>query len=104
MFKKEFSDDERVRRTLCASEVNEAFNDDFEGPLGLSTRTHADGWTITGEVVQDWICWVNAFEATHPVYGRVWGDFESEVFADSEEGYEAFFAQHTPEEWDPWDI
>ena len=66
--------------------------------------THDDGWAITGEIHEDYYEWVNEFEATHPIYGRVWGDFENKVFADSEEGYADFYAKHSPFEWDYWDI
>lgn len=66
--------------------------------------THKDGWTIVGEVVTDYYSWVNEFEATHPVYGRVYGNFEYEVYADSEEGFAHFWEHHRPCEWDYWDI
>lgn len=36
--------------------------------------------------------------------GKVWGDFEYIVYADSEEAYEDFYKNHPPEEWDYWDI
>ena len=62
------------------------------------------GWTITGEIHEDWYEWVNSFEAKHPEFGRVWGDFESEVYADSEEGYKHFWEHHEPYAWDYWDI
>lgn len=66
--------------------------------------THEDGWTVTGDVVEDYYEWVNEFEAIHPVFGRVWGDFEHEVYADSEEGFAHFFEHHPPNEWDYGDI
>lgn len=66
--------------------------------------TQPSGWTITGEIHEDYYEWVNEFEATHPDFGRVWGDFEKEVFADSQEAYDHFFAQHPPKEWDYFDI
>ena len=66
------------------------------GELGLNPS----GWKIDGEVHDDWFQWVNEFEATHPVFGRVWGDYEKEVFADSQEAYEHFFAHHPPNLWD----
>lgn len=71
---------------------------------GVHTRTHADGWTITGEVHEDWVTWVNEFKAEHPLFGKVWGNFEERVFADSEEGFENFYENHTPEAWDYCDI
>lgn len=68
--------------------------------LGLNPS----GWTITGEIHDDWYRWVNEFEATHPDFGRVWGDYEKEVFADSQEAFEHFFVNHPPEDWDYHDI
>jgi hypothetical protein len=62
------------------------------------------GWKIKGEIHEDYYEWVNDFEAEHPKYGRVWGNFETEVNADSEEGYRNFIKSHPPEAWDYWDI
>jgi hypothetical protein len=84
--------------TLGAYEVSE------HGEEGQSTRTHEDGWTISGVVSEDYFTWVNDFEANHPVFGRVWGNFEDKVWADTEEGYQHFWLHHQPEEWDYWDI
>lgn len=86
--------------TLSPDEVRE----DNDRKVGTPSRTHSDGWTISGEIHEDYYEWVNEFEASHPVFGRVWGDFEGEVFADSEEGFQDFYARHTPEAWDYWDI
>lgn len=65
---------------------------------------HASGWVISGEIHEDWYEWVNEFEATHPDFGRVWGNFEEVVYADSEEAFEHFYKNHPPNEWDYWDI
>lgn len=62
------------------------------------------GWNIDGVIHEDYYKWVKAFEATHPVYGKVWGDFEKKVSADSKEGYENFVKNHPPEMWDYYDI
>lgn len=62
------------------------------------------GWVIEGEVIWDYYKWVNYFEAFHPDFGWVKGDFEDEVQAESEEAFEHFIAHHPPEEWDYWDI
>ena len=62
------------------------------------------GWEIKGEIHEDYYEWVNEFEAEHPKYRKVWGDFETEVHADNEEGYKNFIENHPPEEWDYWDI
>lgn len=68
--------------------------------LGLNES----GWTIEGQVHEDWYEWVNEFEASHPDFGRVWGDYESEVHADSEAAFEHFFNNYPPQLWDYWDI
>lgn len=86
-------------RTLSPSEVS-----DEKNVCGLHTKTHPSGWTITGEVHEDYYYWVNEFSATHPVYGFVNGDFESKVYASSKEAYEHFVENHPPEEWDYHDI
>lgn len=77
---------------------------DTGATYGVHERTHASGWTIKGEIHEDYYTWVNGFEAHHPEYGRVWGDFEEEVYADSEEGFNHFYENHTPEPWDYGDI
>lgn len=64
------------------------------------TKEDGRSWQIH----EDWYLWVNKFEATHSIYGRVWGDFEDEVFADSEDGLNHFIKNHPPEEWDYADI
>lgn len=71
---------------------------------GEFSRTHESGWTIKGEVREDYYYWVNDFEASHPTFGRVYGNFESEVHADSEEAFSNFWANHEPQAWDYWDI
>ena len=68
--------------------------------LGL----HDDGWKIEGDVCEDYYEWVNEFSATHPVFGRVWGNFEDKVYADSEVGFNHFYENHPPSDWDYWDI
>ncbi len=71
---------------------------------GRHSRTHADGWTIEGDVHEDYFVWVNEFSASHPHHGRVWGNFENEVHADTEEGFQHFFKHHPPSAWDYYDI
>lgn len=68
------------------------------------TLTHKNGWTVTGVLIEDWYEWVNDFEASHPTYGRVYGNFENEVYADSEDGFQDFYENFTPDAWDYWDI
>lgn len=64
------------------------------------TRSHPDGWTITGMVSEGFFCWVNKFSAKHPFYGSVSGDFEEKVVATSEEGFQDFIKNHPPVAWD----
>lgn len=90
-----------LAHTLDAEEVCENHNG---VKTGYFSRTHADGWTISGVVREDWFVWVNDFEAHHPTFGRVWGNFEESVSADSKEGYEAFYASHGPTTWDYGEI
>jgi hypothetical protein len=66
--------------------------------------THLDGWTVKGEIKEDYYEWVNKFAARHHTFGYVWGDFEDVVYADSIEGYQDFIEHHPPHEWDYHDI
>ena len=70
----------------------------------IYSRTHSSGWTISGKLHTDWFIWVNEFKATHPLYGRVWGNFHADVKADSEEGFAHFYRNHEPYAWDYGDI
>lgn len=102
MFKKTYvMDFHSQARTLSAEQV---FGPGHNWETGSHSFTHPDGWTISGVIVEDYCYWVNIFEASHPVHGRVWGNFEEEVCADSEEGFTAFLADHPYEEWDYYDI
>lgn len=91
-------DFEHQARTLNWEEVS-----DVE-VVGIFEKTHPSGWTIRGRISEDYYYWVNEFEAVHPLYGKVFGDFENVVYHDSEEGYEHFYNNHTPEHWDYQDI
>lgn len=74
--------------------------DESDIQVGHFGKTHPDGWFISGHVKEDWYYWVNEFAAYHPTFGWVWGDYENEVHADSEEAFQAFYAAHPPEIWD----
>lgn len=87
--------------TLLPSEVSD-IGFTYEGHL--QTKSHPDGWSISAVVIEDSVEWVNYFQAKHPIFGKVWGDFEKEVFADSEEGFNDFISKHKPIEWDYSDI
>lgn len=75
-----------------------------DNETGFHTKTHDDGWTITGAVVEDWAYWVNDFVATHPTLGIVRGNFEESVEASSEEAFRDFYEKHPPQAWDYADI
>ena len=66
--------------------------------------THDSGWTITGEIHEDYYFWVNYFEANHPKYGKLSGDYEEEIIAESVEAFEHFYKNHPPHRWDYNDI
>ena len=85
--------------TLNPCEVTEGNEEE-----GTHIRIHDDGWTIKGEIHEDYYTWVNSFEAEHPKFGKVWGNFECSVFADNESGFNNFFANHEPSAWDYGDI
>lgn len=71
---------------------------------GDALGSHPSGWTITGELQEDYFVWVNEFEAVHPTLGWVRGDFEHLVEAKSKKAFEHFITHHPFEEWDYWDI
>jgi hypothetical protein len=77
-----------------------------EDRTGTFTHAHPapDGWTITGEVREDYFYWVNKFYASHPEHGTVEGDFEEKVTASSEEAFNHFMQFHAPRAWDYYDI
>src|SRR4028118_7631 len=83
---------------LGASDVSDKPN---HHEYKYSSRKHESGWVISGTPVEgDSYDWVHEFEATHERYGRVWGNFEHQVFADTEEGFNHFYANHPPAEHD----
>jgi hypothetical protein len=49
-------------------------------------------WYSSGRLVS----LVKHFDTEHPKYGRVWGNFEDIVFADSNEAYNHFYKCHRP--------
>lgn len=85
--------------TLSPSEVSETNADN-----GTHSRTHSDGWTIRGQIHEDYYTWVNDFNAKHPKLGKVWGNFEGEVHATSKAAFDDFYKNHPPSAWDYADI
>ena len=67
-------------------------------------RTHESGWTIEGEVKEDGLLWVEEFTATHSLYGKVWGDYDEKLHADSKVGLKHFIKNHSPTLFDFYDI
>lgn len=63
--------------------------------------THASGWTISGVLHEDWFTWVTDFKATHPLYGKIVGNFMTKVKVPSEEAFRHFMKHHAPNDWDP---
>lgn len=89
----------------CVSDekqLKEALMDDPDAyELGPFTKEHGgeDGWKISGVVKHDWFVWVNDFVAEHPEYGRVSGDFEEEIHADSDVAVRHLLMYHCPISW-----
>ncbi len=90
-----------MANTLSPEQVCSLKDPDVTGEY---TKLHPDGWTITGRIVEDWFYWVNDFEAHHPLFGEVRGNFEEEVFATSHECLKNFLMNHAPDVWDYMDI
>ena len=88
--------------TLYPSEVSEGCYTVNDG--NVYTRTHKDGWTISGCITEDWFEWVNDFVATKSDGSFVKGNFEDEIIASSIKAVKDFLKNHTPSAWDYWDI
>ena len=71
---------------------------------GFHSRRHSSGWIISAWLQSDYYVWVNEFVAIHPKLGVVCGNFENQVCATSEEGFQHFWKHHQPEAWDYQDI
>ena len=86
-YKKQFETKNHLARTLDPEAIG----------------THENGWTVTGEIHEDYYLWVNEFSATK---GKMWvkGDFEAEVTASSKKAYDEFVKEFPYYEWDYWDI
>lgn len=85
--------------TLAVEDVLEDPDNNYGRGYKYSSRQHSSGWVISGQPIEgDCYSWVNEFSASHERYGNVWGDFESKVYADSERGYQDFYANHPPHE------
>lgn len=62
-----------------------------------------NGWRVSGEVHEDYYCWVNSFSAHKGNY-KVEGDFEKEVRASSKAAFFDFTHSVEVREWDYMDI
>lgn len=65
---------------------------------------NSSGWTLVGEVREDYYQWINKFTAYHKELGVVFGDFEHTVTASSQEALDHFMKHHPPQAWDYHDI
>ena len=88
--------------TLYPSEVADGGYTVNDG--NVYTRTHKDGWTISGCIAEDWFEWVNDFVATKKDGSFVKGNFEYEIQASSVKAVKDFLKNHAPSYWDYWDI
>lgn len=70
----------------------------------IFTKTHPDGWTISAKINEDYYMWISNFEATHPEYGFVNGNFGTSINAFSKSALKHFLKYHKPIFWDYYDI
>ena len=87
-YKKEFNIGEHDANTLPTSCIGD----------------NESGWKVSGDIHEDYYKWVNEFEAIHEKFGKVWGNFEKTVYADSKKGYTNFIKNHPPKKFNYWDI
>ena len=64
------------------------------------SKTHDSGWTITAKVKKYNFLWVSYFEASHPVFGNIKGDYEYGIKSESEEAIDHFYKHHPPHAWE----
>lgn len=73
---------------------------DDEFPINMSkiyVKQHDSGWQICGLICKDETAnYIYNWLAVHPKYGRVLGDFDSNVYADTDEGFKHFYKHHPP--------
>lgn len=55
------------------------------------SRTHKNGWTISGQIVEDYVSWVPFITASHKNYGIIYGDFSEEIIVVSDNPDKALF-------------
>jgi len=93
--------------------IEAGYQQDFSGGRGGRDAStvyvhdlgeNTSGWTIEGEVQEDYYEWVNDFQAVHPELGLVWGNYEEVVYATSQEAFDHFVEHHPSNDWDYWDI
>lgn len=85
--------------------VKSTFDGRFLNNLPLSCiGDNESGWKVSGEIHHDWYDWLEDFEAEHPKYGRVWGNFRNNVYATSFKAYKKFMKKHPLQQEDYWDI
>jgi hypothetical protein len=55
------------------------------------SRTHKNGWIISGKIVTEYISWVPFITAFHKKYGIIYGNFSEEIIVVSDNPDEALF-------------
>ena len=84
----------------CVSIFDDTKQDWSQDNNNISTRVHDNGWTITGQIQEDYYSWVLEFVAFHPQYGMVWGNIDQEILATSEEAWLMFSREFPAEPFD----
>jgi len=77
---------------------------DIKVKRGYHSKKHKSGWTISGEVHEDYYTWVEEFSAKHDKYGEIIGNFNDFILVESEESLKHFLKHHPYEDWELKDI
>jgi len=60
-------------------------------------KKHPSGWKISAKINEDYILFISDFKASHPHYGKLYGDYDKIIYAESDEAYNHFIENHPPD-------
>lgn len=84
---------------LDIKEVSDTIKDEndlysSEGLDKVHTKNHEDGWTISAKIEHYHYVWIETFKASHPKYGRIYGNLNESIKVQSLKAYEHFIKYH----------
>ena len=71
------------------------------------TKTHENGWKISGVIKEDFVHYINIISAYHPKFGYIFGNFSEEIHVISfnpKISIEHFLDNNPPLIWNSWNI